>query len=268
MGEDDDDDEDEFHHNIDRFAISEIICRKCYTKQSSKSNKCINCGIQFGEYHCSICNLWMSNEEEPYHCEHCGFCRVGGAENFKHCHDCGMCIDIELFDDHNCKSGKYQSNCPVCQEDLFSSRDASHEMPCGHAIHWHCFEELTSFDSRCPICKKTAEVPENMYSTWQAMAMSIALQPVPLELQKVVDITCIDCEREDKNRQWHFLGVQCNFCSSFNTNVDEITMTGQDAVEFLGIDEEEIQRARDAFAAVMENEEDDDDDDDDDRNPV
>merc|ERR1712204_110370 len=65
-------------------------------------------------------------------------------------------------------------------------------------------------------------------------------------------------------RQWHFLGVQCNFCSSFNTNIDKITMTGQDAVNFLGIDEEEVQRARNSFAAIMESSPDDHYDDGDD----
>lgn len=25
------------HHNVDRFAIKEIICRECFTKQSSKT---------------------------------------------------------------------------------------------------------------------------------------------------------------------------------------------------------------------------------------
>lgn len=221
------------HHNVDRFAIREIICRKCYTKQSSKTNNCINCGIQFGQYHCDICNLWMSNEERPYHCPDCGFCRVGGGENFQHCQDCGMCIDKQLFQDHNCKVGKYMSNCPVCQEDLFSSRDASHELPCGHAIHWHCFREFASHDSRCPMCKKTAETPERMKPTWDAMAMDIAMQPVPPELSKVVTIKCNDCEVVQENRSWHFLGVRCNQCESFNTVVERITMMGQDAHEFL-----------------------------------
>ncbi|KAL7456311.1 hypothetical protein ACHAWC_007842 [Mediolabrus comicus] len=221
------------HHNVDRFAIREIMCRKCYTKQSSKTNNCINCGIQFGQYHCDICNLWMSNEERPYHCPDCGFCRVGGGENFQHCQDCGMCIDKQLFQDHNCKVGKYMSNCPVCQEDLFSSRDASHELPCGHAIHWHCFRELASHDSRCPMCKKTAETPERMKPTWDAMAMGIAMQPVPPELSKVVTIKCNDCEIVQENRSWHFLGVRCNQCESFNTVVERITMMGQDAHEFL-----------------------------------
>mmetsp|Transcript_19015 Transcript_19015/g.35497 ORF Transcript_19015/g.35497 Transcript_19015/m.35497 type:complete len:536 (+) Transcript_19015:290-1897(+) len=224
---------EETHHEIDRFAIAEIICRLCYTRQSSKTNFCTACGTQFGAYHCNICNLWMSDDESPYHCADCGFCRVGGRENFRHCDDCGMCIDTLLFDDHNCKAGKYMSNCPVCQEDLFSSRDASHEMPCGHAIHWHCFKELTSYDTRCPVCKKTAETPEHMAPTWQAMAMGIALQPVPPELARVVTIMCNDCEESDENRRWHFLGVRCMHCMSFNTTVERTTLTGREAAQYL-----------------------------------
>lgn len=125
------------------------------------------------------------------------------------------------------------SNCPVCQEDLFSSRDASHELPCGHAIHWHCFKELASHDSRCPMCKKTAETHERMLPTWNAMAMGIALQPLPPELAKVVTIKCNDCEIVQVNRSWHFLGVRCSLCESFNTVVERITMIGHEAHEFL-----------------------------------
>lgn len=257
------------HHNIDRFAIKEVICRECFTKQSSKTyvvvsrsegkssllsfmyesnltnlsyytvrlsyyrNNCVNCNVQFGDYHCNICNLWMSNDERPYHCADCGFCRVGGAENFQHCHECGMCIDRSLYSNHNCKVGKYKSNCPVCQEYLFSSRSASHEMPCGHAIHWDCFRQLAAHDSRCPVCKKTAETRERMMPTWNAMAAGVALQPVPPELARVVNITCNDCEKSDDARAWHFLGVQCRNCSSFNTVVDRIVMSGEEAHEFL-----------------------------------
>jgi len=221
------------HHNIDRFAVKEIICRECFTRQSSGTNNCIKCNIQFGEYHCNICNLWMTNDERPYHCPDCGFCRVGGAENFQHCHDCGMCIDRSLYTNHNCKSGKYKSNCPVCQEFLFSSRSASHEMPCGHAIHWECFRQLAAHDSRCPVCKKTAETRERMMPTWNAMAAGVALQPVPPELCRVVNITCNDCEQQDDARAWHFLGVQCRNCSSFNTVVDRIIMSGEEAYDFL-----------------------------------
>lgn len=224
---------EETHHNIDRFAIKEVICRECFTKQTSKTNNCLSCGVQFGDYHCNVCNLWMSGDEKPYHCTDCGFCRVGGAENFQHCHDCGMCIDKSLYDNHNCKDGKYKSNCPVCQEFLFSSRSASHEMPCGHAIHWECFRQLAAHDSRCPVCKKTAETKDRMMPTWNAMAAGVALQHVPPELARVVNITCNDCEKSDDARAWHFLGVQCRNCSSFNTVVDRIIMSGEEAHEFL-----------------------------------
>jgi Zinc-ribbon/Ring finger domain len=163
-----------------------------------------------------------------------------------------MCIDAMLFDDHNCKSGKYMSNCPICQEDLFSSRFASHEMPCGHAIHWHCFKELTSYDTRCPVCKKTAESPEQMAATWSAIAMGIALQPVPPEMARVVSILCNDCESSDTNRRWHFLGVRCRHCFSFNTNVEQILMQGRDAAAYLD-DVEEIGNAVDGAGGVPAN---------------
>jgi RING finger and CHY zinc finger domain-containing protein 1 len=225
--------QEDTHHTIDRFAIAEVICRQCFTRQSSKTNQCVTCHVQFGEYNCTTCNLWMSNEERPYHCEHCGFCRVGGAENFQHCHSCGMCIDISLIETHNCKEGKYRSNCPVCQEYLFSSRGASHEMPCGHAIHWECFRQLAAHDSRCPICKKTAETRERMMPTWNAMAASIAMQPIPPEMARVVSLTCNDCESTEDARAWHFLGMQCSKCQTFNTVVDRIHLTGEEAHEFL-----------------------------------
>jgi len=245
------------HHTIDRHAIREVICRRCYTRQSSKTNNCISCGVQFGEYHCAICNLWMTAEERPYHCAECGFCRVGGAENFRHCNDCGMCIDASLFAQHNCKVGKYMQNCPICQEDLFSSRSASHEMPCGHAIHWHCFRELAAHDSRCPVCKKTAETHERMQPTWNAMAMGIELQPVPPDLAKAVTIICNDCERTEDNRAWHFLGVQCRSCTSFNTVVERITKVGAEAHAFLATADphpSQRQAAREAAAAQQQQE--------------
>ena len=34
---------EETHHNIDRFAIKEVICRQCYTKQSSKTYVYVQC---------------------------------------------------------------------------------------------------------------------------------------------------------------------------------------------------------------------------------
>jgi RING finger and CHY zinc finger domain-containing protein 1 len=238
---------EESHHEIDRHAVVEVICRKCFQRQSSKTNHCISCNVQFGEYHCMECNLWMSLNEQPYHCSDCGFCRVGGSENIQHCHDCGICIDRSIFGQHRCKPNLYRSDCPVCQEYLFSSRQASHEMPCGHTIHWDCFLELAQHDLRCPLCKKTAETVERMAPTWAEIAANIEAQPLPPNLTRVVNIMCIDCGLSDTNRAWHFIGTQCLNCTSFNTLVEQIVMQGDKAYGFLKKQKSAKQQVRSLF---------------------
>ena len=101
-------------------------------------------------------------------------------------------------------------------------------------LYIDCFTELTSFDTRCPVCKKTAETHDQMEQTWAAIAMGIALQPVPPDMARVVNISCNDCEKKGTHQRWHFLGVQCQFCTGFNTTVDETVMTGPQAADYLG----------------------------------
>lgn len=90
----------------------------------------------------------MSKAKKPFHCDKCGFCRVGGREKFIHCDACSMCISIDTFDNHICLKDKFKNNCPVCREDMHTSRHASLDLPCGHAIHTHCFRKLAAFDYR------------------------------------------------------------------------------------------------------------------------
>lgn len=218
---------------MDRFAITKIICRNCHTKQSSNSssssnnNCCIACNIQLSEYHCHICNIWMTNTTSPFHCRKCGFCRVGGSENYKHCDTCCMCLSVTVYNNkHDCKIDKYKSACPVCREDMFISRQSPVELPCGHAIHVHCFRSLTGYgDSRCPICKKTVVNRDDMILAWTSRARDIEAQPMPNDLTRIVDILCNDCEGRSGNRDWHFLGVQCLECLSFNTVVQKVVTT-------------------------------------------
>jgi len=73
-----------------------------------------------------------------------------------------------------------------------------------------------------------------MEPTWSAMALGIALQPVPADMARVVDILCNDCEEKGRNQRWHFLGVQCLKCTSFNTTVESTVFVGQEAADFLG----------------------------------
>ena len=218
------------HGAMDRFAVREIVCKDCKTRQPT-SNRCINpnCAIQFGEYHCDVCNLWMVQSKRPFHCEDCGFCRVGGRESFRHCDRCCMCISVNVYDDHNCMKDKYKNNCPVCREDMFSSRQSPQDLPCGHAIHAHCFRKLAGFDYRCPICKKTVVSQQSMAAAWATRARDIEMQPMPSDLARVVNIMCNDCETRSENRNWHFLGVQCPHCTSFNTVVEQVISSGDNS---------------------------------------
>jgi hypothetical protein len=84
------------------------------------------------------------------------------------------------------------------------------------------------------VCKKTAETPDEMEETWNAMAVAIALQPVPAEMARSVDILCNDCEEKSFNQRWHFLGMQCHICNSFNTNIERTVLMGQEASDYFG----------------------------------
>jgi hypothetical protein len=126
----------------------------------------------------------------------------------------------------HCFKDKYKNNCPVCREDMFTSRQSPQDLPCGHAIHAHCFRKLAGFDYRCPICKKTVVSQQSMAAAWEARARDIVEHPMPADLQRTVDIICNDCEVKSVNRQWHFLGIQCPSCSSFNTVVENVLTSG------------------------------------------
>ena len=212
------------HGPMDRFKIQEIVCKVCNTRQNAKTNVCANpdCQTVFAEYHCDKCNLWMELSKQPFHCDQCGFCRVGGAEKYRHCNECSMCINAETYNSHHCLKDKFKNNCPVCHEDMFTSRHAPQDLPCGHAIHTHCFRKLAGFDYRCPICKKTVVSRSSMSRAWAERAQDIQSQPMPADLKRVVNIMCYDCETKTPNLQWHFLGVQCPSCNSFNTVVENV----------------------------------------------
>ena len=117
---------------------------------------------------------------------------------------------------------KYKNNCPVCREDMFSSRQPPQDLPCGHAMHVNCFSNLAGFDRRCPICKKTILSRDSMRSAWDARARDITMQPMPADLARVVDVICNDCGARSGGMDWHFLGVQCPSCTSFNTVVERV----------------------------------------------
>ena len=204
------------------FKLRHLVALTCMVVCCCCVNECSGCGVTFAEYHCSKCNIWMALSKRPFHCDKCGFCRVGGRENYRHCDQCCMCISNAPNSSHSCMADKYKNSCPVCREDMFSSRQPPQDLPCGHAIHAHCFRNLAGFDYRCPICKKTVVSRQSMSAAWGARARDIAMQPMPPDLARTVTIMCNDCEETSEDLGWHFLGVQCPGCQSFNTVVENM----------------------------------------------
>merc|ERR1711971_823599 len=74
---------------------------------------------------CCDCKLRQGVNEN---CENCGLCRVGGRENYFHCGTCDMCLPNHLHQAHKCVEKVSRSNCPVCLEDIHTSRISSSPM--------------------------------------------------------------------------------------------------------------------------------------------
>lgn len=104
--------------------------------------------------------------------------------------------------------------CPCCFEDLFHSVKSSISNPCGHWIHQECLENMLAANRyQCPVCRKSM-----VEMDWDTLALEIALQPMPPELECVKTIICNDCEEISENIPFHYLGMRCVHCGSFNTH--------------------------------------------------
>ncbi len=83
-------------HELDRSQVREVVCSICSLQQPVATN-CSGCHVQFGAYSCLKCNFFDDDtSKQQFHCDLCGLCRVGGAENFFHCNRCGCCYGKSL----------------------------------------------------------------------------------------------------------------------------------------------------------------------------
>ncbi|CDI76202.1 zinc finger (CHY type) protein, putative [Eimeria acervulina] len=174
-------------HEIDRHAVEEIVCAVCETRQS------------------------------VYHCDECGICRSGGRENYFHCPTCGSCYPLQLQNKHKCLENAMRRQCPVCLEDMFTSLRQSQVLQCGHTIHADCLRLLQKqkgFQAiRCPMCSKSIA---DYSAFWRQLSEEIERTPLEQEMQRKVRVACNDC-LERSTTDFHFLGLKCMHCNSFNT---------------------------------------------------
>ncbi|KAF7398726.1 hypothetical protein HZH68_007272 [Vespula germanica] len=201
-------------HTVNRKEVTELICVLCDTRQPVQAT-CQKCHCHFGKYTCLECNLFDDEDKNQYHCDGCGICRVGGRDRFFHCAKCNMCLPIQLQNGHTCVENVSHANCPVCLEDIHTSRIPCHIPGCGHLLHRTCFEELLHYGHyACPTCQVSLL---DMTDLWRFLDMEVSLTPMPEEYRDYkADILCKDCH-EESTVKYHVVGLKCLNCGSYNT---------------------------------------------------
>ncbi|XP_038857516.1 RING finger and CHY zinc finger domain-containing protein 1-like [Salvelinus namaycush] len=203
-------------HQMDRFLVKEVQCSVCNTVQQTQKT-CQECNVTFGDYYCDICHLF-DKDKKQYHCQPCGICRIGPREKYFHCQKCNLCLASDLRGNHKCVENVSRQNCPVCMEDMHTSRIGAHVLPCGHLLHKTCFDDMVRTGAyRCPLCMHSAW---NMEDYWEQMDKDMAQSPMPTEYQDAtVKIICNDCQTHC-TVPFHVLGMKCSGCGSYNTAQD------------------------------------------------
>ncbi|XP_075421496.1 RING finger and CHY zinc finger domain-containing protein 1 isoform X4 [Ascaphus truei] len=127
-------------HVMDRFKVTQVQCVSCKCIQKAQQT-CESCSNVFGEYYCNVCHLY-DKEKKQYHCEGCGICRIGPKEEFVHCTKCNLCLPMHLRGNHKCIENVSRQDCPICLEDMHTSRVSARVLPCGHLLHSTCYENM------------------------------------------------------------------------------------------------------------------------------
>ncbi|XP_054149296.1 RING finger and CHY zinc finger domain-containing protein 1 [Melozone crissalis] len=143
--------------------------------------------------------------------------RIGPKEDFFHCSKCNLCLSLSLQGKHKCIENVSRQDCPICLEDIHTSRVGAHVLPCGHLLHRTCYDEMLKEGYRCPLCMHSAL---DMTRYWRQLDNEVAQTPMPTEYQNMmVEILCNDCNARS-TVQFHLLGMKCQSCESYNTAQD------------------------------------------------
>lgn len=87
-------------------------------------------------------------------------------------------------------------------------------MRCGHSIHKGCYGKHITSSYKCPICNKSVV---NMDIQFRQYDAAILNQPMPAEYRDTrAIVTCNDCSAKSQTA-YHWLGLKCSICLSYNT---------------------------------------------------
>lgn len=220
--------DEEQEHTLRRDDVTRVECSQCNHRQDVREF-CDNCGLKFGKYFCYDCKLYDDEDKQQFHCTGCGICRVGGRANYFHCDRCDMCLPNHLQGKHKCVERVSRSNCPVCQEDIHTSRIPSQIPPCNHLIHKTCFDQmLAAGHYACPLCGTSMM---DMKDIWAIYDREISETPMPEEyVDLFATIQCRDCFKSTLS-PFHIMGMKCEDCGSYNTVRDKGPLVRKNSID-------------------------------------
>lgn len=97
---------------------------------------------------------------------------------------------------------------------MFTSPKPVVFMTCGHSIHKKCYDQHMKVSYKCPICNKSLA---NMETQFRNLDAAIQGQPMPSEFRDTKAIVlCNDCSARS-TVPYHWLGLKCGICLSYNT---------------------------------------------------
>lgn len=206
-------------HNMNRLNISKIKCITCSTV-NSPSHECKSCNTSYSDYHCNICNLWTTNKEGAFHCNKCGGCKIGKAEDYYHCDTCNICFLKSKTSRHVCTTIDKNAECTICLNKIFNIKYGIVLLTCKHLIHKECLDELIKSTNGkipgCTLCKKSV-VDHTKYE--HIFDNFIRENQLPEYYSKwSTDILCNDCTQKS-NVKYHNTYHKCTSCKSYNTSI-------------------------------------------------
>ncbi|ANB15599.1 Zinc finger protein 420 [Sugiyamaella lignohabitans] len=238
-------------HKLIRRDTRNMVCMYCKTAQPA-AQECRTCHEIMARYYCDICKLWDDDiHKSIFHCDDCGICRIGKGlgKDFFHCKTCNVCMSIELENAHRCIEHSTECDCPICGEFMFTSTETVVFMKCGHSIHQSCYHEHTRNSYKCPTCQRSVI---NMEASFRILDAEIASQvlPEPYVNWRSI-IVCNDCSAKS-NVPFHFLGLKCSTCRSYNTS--QLKLIKPEEFDVTGLDRALIMSAVDLSDVTIESE--------------
>jgi len=109
---------------------------------------------------------------------------------------------------------------------MFTSPSPVVFMLCGHGIHRGCYDKHMKSSYKCPLCSKSTV---NMETQFRNLDRAIDAQPMPPQFRDTkAMVSCNDCYAKSAV-QYHWLGLKCAICDSYNTA--QLSILSDPAVE-------------------------------------